>query len=318
MLKVDAGEDWICVNARNDQWGISEKIVARVTELGSALIPGRPFQLFLNSLEGRVSVRTDHERERLIVSTTEASMELATGSLESWLAPPIDDGPHQYMPLADMKRIGQVVFAAARDLSRPLLTGVRLQAMSASATDTRRIASAKLSVELPNLTVPAEFLMYVSRQANEDLEVWSDPSGIHFVSARTSWSARELVGDYPNLAKYLELERPNRVSVARLDLLEALKRMTAFDSDHAIVRITLRDDSAVLWTEHAEVGEISDRIDASSQFRGNIWFSLRVLNQAIEAHDAEDAVLEIKTPSDPVLLHGSFISQVIMPRIELA
>lgn len=316
MLKVEVDEHSICLQARNDQWGISRKVEASDTEPGSILIPGRPFQVFVGSSAGVVAVRTDNERHRAVISTAGAFMELATGIDERWVEPSTDGHVHRAMPLADLRRIGQIVFAAARDLSRPLLTGVRLHATTASATDTRRIAAARLSVEIPSLTVPAEFFMHVSRQAESDVDVWSGPSGILIAAGGTSWSAQGLVGDFPDLTRYLDLQPAQSVTLARSELLTALKRMTAMDNDTAAVRITVSHDEVVLWTEREDVGEISDRIVASGEFRGQVWFNLRVLTQAVDAHDADQVTFEIETPSDPVLLHGTLISQVVMPRVE--
>lgn len=316
MLRIEIKADHGIIEARNDYWGISKTVEAIDTEAGAVLVPSRPFQALVDSVEGPLMLRTDRASGRLLVSAAMTTMELSVGSSDDWIVKSFAESELMTLPNEDLARIGQITFAAAKDLSRPLLTAVRLDGNLASATDTRRIAQARLSVELPTINVPAEFMFDVSRHAADDVEVAVDVTGIQLSDGGTTWSSRAMVGDYPDLKKYLLLERRARITVSRSSLLASLQRMRVFESDHAAVRITSEANTLKLWTQHLELGEISDQIDAQVQFLGSVWFNSRVLIEAIQAHDSEEVSLQIERPVDPVILHGPRISQVVMPRVE--
>jgi len=314
MLRIEIQADHGCVEARNEYWGISKTVGATDIEAGTVLVPSRPFQALLDSIEGSVTLRTDAASGRLLVSAAMTAMELSVGSNDDWIVRSIAESEPITLPNEDLARIGRITFAAAKDLSRPLLTAVRLDGDLASATDTRRIAQARLSVQLPSISVPAEFMLDVSRHATSDVHVVVDMAGIQLSDGGTTWSSRAMVGDYPDLKRFLSLEPSASVTVARSSLLASLQRMRVFESDNASVRITTEANILKLWTQHLEFGEISDQIDAHVQFVGTVWFNSKVLTEAIQAHDSEEVSLLIEAPLDPIILNGSRISQVVMPR----
>ncbi len=88
-----------------------------------------------------------------------------------------------------------------------------------------------------------------------------------------------------------------------------------FESDNAAIRITRNGGTVLVWTSHSELGELNDRINANGNFNDQVWFNSRILYEAIDAHDTDDVTLRFDTPSDPVVLRGEKITQIIMPQV---
>ena len=121
MLRLDTDSDSVRIRARNDQWGIDTKVPAFDTEAGSILVPGRAFQLFVASIDGSVTFTWPVDHQRLLVDAGESKMKLTTGDVNDWIDPPTEKAKAIKIPSEDLERLSRVLFAASKDLMRPIL-----------------------------------------------------------------------------------------------------------------------------------------------------------------------------------------------------
>ena len=177
------------------------------------------------------------------------------------------------------------------------------------------MARTVLRVDFPPITVPSDFLVHVAKQAEADVEAIVGPDSVRLADARTAWSSQAIGGLYPDASKYMELEPSQSLVLDRQALLGSLKRMMILESDNAAIRITRDGETVLLWTSHSEVGELDDRINGSGSFNDQVWFNSRILYEAIDAHDTDEVTFKLDTPSEPVVLRGANITQVVMPLV---
>ena len=150
----------------------------------------------------------------------------------------------------------QTVFAANKDISRPILNGVYLHIFEGSwylvATDSYRLAEKRLDKilsKVPNVSkdaeqcnalIPASSLMILERilknKPQEDVNVYYIPEKKHifFVVGKQDIeisSSLQDTGNYPNYRQLLPKTPKTTVKVNRQDLIDAARRVDVFTGE---------------------------------------------------------------------------------------
>jgi len=129
----------------------------------------------------------------------------------------------------------QVVRAASKDDLRPILTGVLMTAHAGGlrlvATDSYRLAVRDLKgvsmlAEGQRVLVAAKGLAEVQRLAGDgEIEVVLRDRDVVFRTSRAEVTARLIEGDFPNYEQLIPSGYPNRLTVTKSALLDALDRV---------------------------------------------------------------------------------------------
>jgi DNA polymerase III subunit beta len=223
----------------------------------------------------------------------------------------------------------QVVRAASKDDLRPILTGVLLTAHAGGlrlvATDSYRLAVRDLqgvSVlgEGQRVLVAAKGLAEVQRLAGDgEIEVVLRDRDVVFRTSRAEVTARLIEGDFPNYEQLIPSGYPNRLTVAREALLDALDRVQIVGQsrDNAAVRMSMSAEGLELTMSAQDVGNAQEALDA--KFEGTeltVAFNPLFLRDGVEAVETTEVALETIDPLKPATLHpvdgGEFL-YLLMP-----
>ena len=223
----------------------------------------------------------------------------------------------------------QVVRAASKDDLRPILTGVLLTAHAGGlrlvATDSYRLAVRDLKGvsmlgEGQRVLVAAKGLAEVQRLAGDgEIEVVLRERDVVFRTSRAEVTARLIEGDFPNYEQLIPTGYPNRLTVTRASLLEALDRVQIVgqNRDNAAVRLTMSESGLELSMSAQDVGNAQESLDA--KFEGSeltVAFNPAFLHDGVDAVDTDEVVLETVDPLKPATLHaaenGNFL-YLLMP-----
>ena len=223
----------------------------------------------------------------------------------------------------------QVVRAASKDDLRPILTGVLLTAHAGGlrlvATDSYRLAVRDLqgvSVlgEGQRVLVAAKGLAEVQRLAGDgEIEVVLRDRDVVFRTSRAEVTARLIEGDFPNYEQLIPSGYPNRLTVSREALLDALDRVQIVGQsrDNAAVRMSMSGEGLELTMSAQDVGNAQEALDA--KFEGTeltVAFNPLFLRDGIEAVETTEVALETIDPLKPATLHpvdgGEFL-YLLMP-----
>jgi DNA polymerase-3 subunit beta len=223
----------------------------------------------------------------------------------------------------------QVVRAASKDDLRPILTGVLLTAHAGGlrlvATDSYRLAVRDLqgvSVlgEGQRVLVAAKGLAEVQRLAGDgEIEVVLRDRDVVFRTSRAEVTARLIEGDFPNYEQLIPSGYPNRLTVAREALLDALDRVQIVGQsrDNAAVRMSMGAEGLELTMSAQDVGNAQEALDA--KFEGTeltVAFNPLFLRDGVEAVETTEVALETIDPLKPATLHpvdgGEFL-YLLMP-----
>lgn len=283
---------------------------------GVAVLPGKLASDIARAFgSGAVNVEVTDDVARLSSGRSEFSLRLMHA----------DEYPRFETPDADAVTISserlasalrQVVRAASSDDSRPILTGVLMAAESGGlrlvATDSYRLAVCDLPGE--SLLGEGQQVLVPSRALNELAKLLSDASEVtlrlgsrdaSFTVGDVLLTTRLIEGDFPNYRSLIPENHPNKLTVDREPLLEALRRVRLLAQEATPVRVHMSGDTVELKAITQDVGEAHEEIDA--QYVGQdlmVAFNPQYLLDGLTGVQSENALLGFVAPTKPAVITG--------------
>jgi DNA polymerase-3 subunit beta len=236
------------------------------------------------------------------------------------------------------RMIDQVVFAAATDESRPILTGVLAQfhqgGLTLAAADGFRLAvtSADVGVDLDQATsviIPARALSELARISSGDEEkidliITPGRNQILFHLPNTDLVSQLIEGNFPDYRQIVPKGYTTRTVVSTQEFQKAVKVAFLFARDAAnIIRLNilpgneLTSGQLVITGTSAELGDNVSELDASIEGGATeIAFNARYLIDALSVMGTAETAIETTLHSSPGVLRpvkGDDFLCVIMP-----
>jgi DNA polymerase-3 subunit beta len=219
--------------------------------------------------------------------------------------------------------LGEVVFAAASDESRPILTGVLTkfagEAMTLAAADNYRIAVRSLATSRAvapemSIVVPARSYAELIRILPDsddpiDITVTPNKSQVLFHVEGIDLVSRLIEGQFPNYEPVIPTGHSSRAVIDRELFLAGARRASIFARDSAnIVKVELAGDGGegISITAHAaDIGDNADTLDAALEGQATtIAFNARYLIDVLANLRADQAALELSGPLAPGVIKG--------------
>lgn len=301
---------------------------------GVAVIPARLAADIVRSLEpGAVTVEgagaaDDADEVRITAGRSNFSVRtLPADDFPRLAPPPAERVTLDAAELADALR--QVVRAASTDDAVPVITGVLLAAegdgVRLVATDRYRLAVRDLpGVQVfrdgQRVLIPSRALGEVQRLLSGagTIEVGLGEREAVFEVGNTRVTTRLVEGEFPNYQQLIPSSYPNRLTVGREALLDAIRRVKLLVRDqHTPVRVTLRSDSIQLQAVDSEMGQAVEDVDA--KYEGTemtVAFNPTYLADGVDAVVGDEIVLETLDPMKPAVvrsLEGAAYLYLLMP-----
>lgn len=284
---------------------------------GVAVVPAKLASDIVRSLEpGAVTLEVVDEEVRITSGRSDFSLRLM----------PADEFPHLAEPTGDAvtlsgtdiaEALHQVVPAASADDSRPILTGVLLAAegpgLRLVATDSYRLAVR----DLPGTSVLAEgqSVLVPSRALGELIRLLGDTETVtlrlgerdaSFELGDTRLTTRLIEGEFPNYRGLIPSHHPNRLTVGREVLLDAVRRVRLMARESTPVRMVMKPDGLELLAVTQDVGQAHEALDA--KFEGTeltVAFNPEFLIQGAEVTPGDEITLETIDALKPALLRST-------------
>ncbi len=339
LLEGDNGQ--LKLTATNTEISISTWIGAQIEGEGSITVPHRMLTDFVNSLPGQ-TVKIDFQNDPVGVIVTCDKFNGTINGIAAEEFPPIPtvDSESSVTIPADTFRgaLGRVVFAAATDDSRPVLTGVKIEladdSFTLAAADGFRLAveTGKLGTSVETevgVIVPAKTLAEVERllgDGSSSVELSIDANGR---SAKFRLDTSEVVtalvqGTFPDYEKLIPPSYGTKATVDLSSMVQATRAASIFARDGSgIIRIIVspgEDDGvgAVKVISRAEeVGSNENELDAKVEGEETkVAFNSKFLMDVLNVMNGDDVDLETTTPSSPGVFrsgkHEGY-THVVMP-----
>jgi DNA polymerase-3 subunit beta len=327
-VRVELTGDQLRLTGTDLELTISVEVAVSGSGDGVVVLPGRLASDIVRALPaGSVEVDVDADEARISAGRSEFSLRVL----------PADEFPRVADPGGDPVTIesdllaaalGQVVRAASSDDARPILTGVLL---AAEATGLRLVAtdSYRLAIrDLPGTTVLAEgqHVLVPSRALQElarvlvpgtTLNVRLGERDASFEVGGTRLTTVLIEGEFPPYERLIPQAQPNRLTVGREVLLEAVRRVKLLAREATPVRLGMSADGLDLVAITQDVGQAHESLDA--KFEGSdltVAFNPEYLVQGIEVAPGDEITIETVDALKPALLrcaeHPDFL-YLLMP-----
>ena len=327
LLATDEGR--LRLSATNLEIALTCWLGAQVEEEGTVTVPARLLTEFVGSLANEridLTLPPRTRQLRLVCSRNQATI----NGMDPEDFPPfpeIRDGTSLFIdPKVLHRALNHVVFAAATDDSRPVLTGVHVllaptpgggSGLTLAAADGFRLAVHSLALEEPvadrmEIIIPGRTLRELERLLSDQEE----PLEMVANAARTQVLFRlknvELVsqliqGTFPNYQQLIPDSAACRAVAARSEFLRQTKIAAIFARDASgIVRLQMVPEGEmgagrlIVSAKAEEVGDNVGEMDAIIEGEGGkIAFNSRYLQEVLQVLDCERVALETSSPSSP-------------------
>lgn len=340
LIKTDGGR--LRLSATNLELGISAWIDARVEDEGGLTVPARTFADLVSNLPSQdVILSVDTRTQTLNVKCGTLNTDIKGISAEEFPpmpAPDLDTAiPLNVGNFKEM--IGQVVFAASTEDSRPNLTGVHMsfedEILEMAATDGYRISISRAAMvgmgkQKLEALIPARALSELSRVAvngDETLKMTFPPGRgqVIFHLKDVELVSQLIEGNFPNYNAIIPPTFKTKTVLSTGDLLKACKQTEIIAREgNYIARLDIQpgeDGESVaqldISANSEQTGSSEVIVDASVEgVPLLISFNIRYLREALEVIKTSTVILETNAANTPGLLRpvdDESFKHIIMP-----
>jgi DNA polymerase-3 subunit beta len=283
---------------------------------GVAVLPARLASEIVRNLQpSRVEIETSDNEARITSGRSEFSLRTIPADEFPQLPAPATDGVTIAVE-AFAEALRQVVPAASEEDSRPILTGVLLAAeddgLRLVATDSYRLAirdlpgTAVLSQD-QHVLVPSRALKELNKLLGDggELTLRLGERDATFEIGAVRLTTRLIEGEFPNYRSLIPPSHPNRLSVGRETLLEAVRRVGIMAREATPVRLIQKPDSLELMAVSQELGQAHEEIDA--KYEGTeltVAFNPEYLLAGVEAAPGDEITIETVDALKPALVRS--------------
>lgn len=339
LLQTDNGR--LRLVATNLEMSITAWIGASVEEDGAITVPARTLNDLVNTLSPErvdleVAVRTN--ALHLVCGATTANIK----GIDAYEFPPIPEPTEDdfvlAIPAAEFKEaIAMVAFAAARDDSRPILTGVSVSlnegVLTLAAADGFRLSVKQIALESSDhppftLVVPARTLLEVARVITDDdefvqLVLPPDHAQALFFVENAQVVSQLIDGTFPDFQQIIPRDVETRTVLYTADVLRAARRADIFAREaNNTVRFSIEPQDGMagvvrVRAQASETGENEVLLDASIEGEGvEVAFNVRYLIDVLNVIPHDQIVLKTIRADKPGViqpLNDDSFTHVVMP-----
>jgi len=325
LLATDEGR--LKLVATNLEMAISCWIGAKIEEEGAITVPARLLTEFVSSLPSdTIDVALSPQTKTLGLKC--ARFEARISGVDAKDFPPIpsvDEGITTKVEVEALRQgINQVVFAAATEESRPVLTGVSADfegdLLTLAAADGFRLAVHKLPLaasvgQKTTVIIPSRTLAELNRlmaDQEEAVEITVNPEkGQALFKLKDIELVSQLIqGSFPNYSQLIPKKYNTKAVIGVADFLRATKTASIFARDGSgIVRLVvtpggeMTPGKVTVSARSEEVGDDVGEIDAMVEGEeAKIAFNGKYLTDVLGVLHESQVALETTNPSSPGVL----------------
>ncbi len=314
----DAG---LKLTATNLEIGITCWVPGKIDTDGALTVPAKLLTDLVNSMPPEtVTLETDGS-SGLRIHCGRYSAHLRGIDADEFPAIPLaGERPTTRIAQKVLRRaLGEVVFAAATDEARPILTGVLTRfngdRITLAAADNYRIAVKTIDtlnpVEEKALVVPAKAYAELARvltDTDDPVDVVLAPAKnqVLFHADAIDLVTRLVDGQFPNYQQVLPTTHTTKATLDREELLKAVRLSALIASSSAnVVKLSLPGEggTSVAMSAAAEIGENEGEVEAEVEGEPTtVAFNARYLTEALQNMVGERLALEFNGPLSPGVL----------------
>ena len=326
----------LTVSASDLETTMSSKLVVESESEGSVAIPAKLLLDTLKTFPEQPLTFVIEENNTVEISSNHGKYALAYADGEEFPKAVALENPSSTTLSADVlaSAISKTIFAAGNDDLRPVMSGVFFQFSTENltfvATDahklvkyTRDDVTANETTEFIMPKKPLNLLKGILAGSDDDVTIEYNDSNAKFSFENSELICRLIDGKYPNYEAVIPKENPNKLTIARTQFLNSVRRVSIF-SNKTTHQIRLKIAGAELNIS-AEDTDYSNKAEErlTCDYQGDdmqIGFNSRFLTEMLNNLNSEDVQLEMSLPNRAGILtpidgldEGENITMLVMP-----
>lgn len=315
LLSLDG--DNLKIAATNLEIAVIKFIPVKATAPGELTVPAKVLVELISGL-GPGEIEFEGAGEILNIRSNKLKASINGIAASEFPVIPLAAGKGTGFPAQVLQGSAEILFAAAIDEGRPVLTGiltdVKDERIDFVATDGFRLAHRQ--VGLPKGTKP--FRSLIPRRTFEEVlrvigEDQADSVGISpsqnqnqvvFTVGTTIVSSRLIEGNFPAWEKIIPVQTGTRVILDKEELLKALKLAAVFSKNEAnVLVLTVQKDKLALSSKTREVGTQENEVEAEVEGEDlQTAFNTRFLQDAVSSAPSSQLIMEFSGALQPALI----------------
>jgi DNA polymerase-3 subunit beta len=316
-ILLSASGDTLVFQSTDLEVSIRDSIKANVEKEGSVVVPGRLVSEIVRNLPEAAVTIDASSHDHALITCEHSSFTVKTLSPDDFPKfPEVHTDKKVPIPtsiLVDVVR--RVSKAVSRDETRPVLTGVLMVIEGAMlrmvATDSYRLAVSEVVLEGHagediEIVVPGKAIEEVPKLAGdaESVVIGVSENQVVFEFGDTVYISRRIEGNFPNYKQLIPKERETVVTVNRIELLDAIKRVSLMAQHNAPLRVKVTESTLTLSATTQDVGEAVEDLMVKVEGKDvEIAFNHAFLTDGVASASSEQIDLEILSPIKPGVLH---------------
>lgn len=321
------------LTATNLEMAITCWVSAKVSSEGTVTIPAVTLGKIVVELPDELVEMEVSDREVLSLTCGNIFSKISGNATDDFPAiPQIKSGNAVKVNANDFKKaVSRVVFSAATDESRPILTGVHMEfdgkELTLASADGFRLSVCKMPLDteatgVGKIVVPARTLNEVIRLIGEndtDVEITVDKEKNQalFRLKEIEIITNLLAGNFPPYNQLIPKEHTTKAILETASFTRGNKVARIFAEGSGIVKLELSGNKMAISARAEEVGENKSEIEAAITGPANkIAFNGKYISDVLSVVHASEVALEITNPQSPGVLRpigdNSYL-HVIMP-----
>jgi len=332
----DLNHSELTVSASDLETTMSSKLVVESESEGSVAIPAKLLLDTLKTFPEQPLTFVIEENNTVEISSNHGKYALAYVDSEEFPKAVALESPSSTTLTADVlaSAISKTIFAAGNDDLRPVMSGVFFQFSTENltfvATDahklvkyTRDDVTANETTEFIMPKKPLNLLKGILAGSDDDVTIEYNDSNAKFSFENSELICRLIDGKYPNYEAVIPKENPNKLTIARTQFLNSVRRVSIF-SNKTTHQIRLKIAGAELNIS-AEDTDYSNKAEErlTCDYQGDdmqIGFNSRFLTEMLNNLNSDDVQLEMSLPNRAGILtpidgldEGENITMLVMP-----
>ncbi|MBU8893935.1 MAG: DNA polymerase III subunit beta [Bacteroidales bacterium] len=287
-----------------------------VTDEGSIAIPARILTDTLKEFPDQpLTFDINNETFGVVITTENGKYNIVGQNGEDFPQLPVikDDQKTSIQLTADVLLTGitKTLFATADDELRPVMNGIYIELfpdnMTFVASDAHKLvryrrndvkAEQESSFILPKK--PASLLKAILPKEENDVTVEFDDKNAFFTLSNYKLVSRLVEGNYPSYNSVIPTNNPNKLTIDRLEMYNALKRVALFSNQASnLVKLDLKGNQLNVSAQDIDFS-ISANERLNCQYEGDdmeIGFKSSFLIEILSNIASTDVLVELSDPS---------------------
>jgi DNA polymerase-3 subunit beta len=316
-IYIEAENDSLTIKATDTKVNFETKVPVTVQDPGATTVFGDKFFGILNSSpEGELEFEQQDAKMTIKSAVKKARWQLKSIASDKFPEFPVAGTEFFDMPIKEFKdMINQTVFAVSDDETRYFMNGVYFEKTDEGlvmvATDGRRLAYIKKDagegvIDFGGIIIPPKVLNTITkRSGDEGLISLSVTDKIVFISFGSyKLSSVLLEGQFPNYRRVIPETQTNSISVDRMDMLNALRRVSLLvEQKSHRVYLGLAPGLMSVYSEESDIGTAREEIPC--KYEGpeiSIALNYRYIEEPFKYIDSEEISIRFTEPTKAITI----------------